>query len=348
MQVSTEFLQAILNSLHDAVKIIDVEKNVVVLANSSACELYQIRESEFANLPLSDERFSLEISFLNKQLDALQKGEAAKHFSFMRKSKDGEKRHAELHATKIANSNFAISITRDVTEQRLLERDVRQREKLASIGQVTSSFAHEIKNPLTGIRLGLGLLKEDAQNADVVESIANDVKRLDGILENLLGYARVHERHKTRLDVNALVEKSIFLLRKEAESQDIELESDYSPIIPQVVADENEIQQVIVNIVLNAIQAISDGGRIAIRTSNYSVNEIFGVLIEVEDDGIGIADENLHKINQLFFTTKELGSGLGLPMSQKIIREHGGSIVFESKEGIGTAVKIFLPIDLVS
>jgi PAS domain S-box-containing protein len=348
MDVSTEFLQSILNSLHDAVKIIDVSTESVVQANSSACELYQIRESEFASLPLSDTRFSKEIQFLKIQIESLKKEDAAKSFSFMRKSFDGEKRHCELHATKIANSNFAISITRDVSEQRMLEREVRQREKLASIGQVTSSFAHEIKNPLTGIRLGLGLLKKDEKNTDVIESIANDVSRLDGILEILLGYARVHERNKTTLNVNTLIEKSLFLLRKEAESQGIEIESDYSPIIPQVLADENEIQQVLVNVILNAIQAIEGSGRIVLRTSNYSINEIFGVLIEVEDSGSGIAEDKLHKINQLFYTTKEKGSGLGLPMSQKIIREHGGSIVFESKEGIGTIVKIFLPIDLVS
>lgn len=347
MQLSSEFLQSILNSLNDAVKIINSSTTQIILANSAASELYSITESDFEKININDARFSKEENFLRKQIDTLAKNEKAKNFHFISKTKSGDKRYFELLASKIANSDFVISITRDVTEQRIIERELLQKEKLASIGQVTSSFAHEIKNPLTGIRLGLGLIEKNEKTKQVIDSISNDVKRLDAILENLLGYAKVRERNKVKIDINALLEKSIFLLRTEAEAQEIELETDYSEILPAIRADEDELQQVIVNIVLNAIQAVENNGRIMLRTSNYSVNEIFGVMIEVEDDGCGIADADLHKINQLFFTTKANGSGLGLPMSQKIIREHNGSIVFESKEGLGTVVKIFLPIELM-
>jgi signal transduction histidine kinase len=344
MQLSSEFLHTILNALPDAVKIVQVDTRHITLVNASAKALYT--DNGLTTLRLSDKQFVAEAAFIAQQMTDLLAKRQPKTYVFSKKVATGEKRFFELWACLGTADSFIVSITRDITEQRLLEREVLQREKMASIGQVTSSFAHEIKNPLTGIRLGLGLLEDNQPDKDVIKSISNDVERLDKILENLLGYAKVQDRNKTKIDVNILVERSLFLLRKEAENQDIEMLTEYSEIVPQVRADENEIQQVIVNLVLNAIQAISGRGRITVRTSNYSINEIFGALIEVVDDGCGIAEENLHKINTLFFTTKEKGTGLGLPMSQKIIREHGGSIVFESKEGIGTVVKVFIPIDI--
>lgn len=340
------FITDLLNSFHSVIFLLN-EKDEIYFANEQAIELYpSLTKGQSASIY---GLLSIDEKRLKNALKNLRERKFFSKISFVQKNPESIKHYYELDAQLIQSEKGKVEIliqVQDQTEFKLFEKEQLQREKMASLGQLTSSFAHEIKNPLTGIRLGLDTLKERIGEEDILDSVLSDLKRLEQILSQLLDFARVREKQKSELDLNELIEKSIFLLRKQAETEGIRIETDFSDILPRVFADSDQIQQVLVNIVLNAIQASQDGGLILIKSYNYSRNEILGVMISIEDDGVGIAEEDMHKINSLFFTTKKDGSGLGLAMSQKIIREHGGSLLFESKETVGSSFKIFLPVEI--
>lgn len=345
MTQSSDFFQRILDSLNSSIKIVD-SNGIIRFANQAARDF--VNGSDLNDVAVDDPRFGEEGSIGKVLLDRILTGESPKTVEIRQKNPDGVKHYFELQAEAIHENGepFVALILRDITDQKLIDQELLQRERLASIGQVASSFAHEIKNPLTGIRLGLSLLKKELADSEIIESITHDVKRLDQILNQLLDFARVKDKQKDWADINQIVERAIFLMRQEAEQRQIELTVETSDILPRIKVDADKIQQVIVNLVLNAYQAIERDGRVSIKTTNYTRNEILGVMVAISDDGCGIPESDLYKINSLFYTTKPDGTGLGLPMSQKLIREHGGSIVFDSTEGHGTTVSVFLPVEI--
>lgn len=345
---NSELLNNILNKLNESIRIIDRNKKIR-FANSVLFQFFNFTNEDIIDLDCNDPIFHELGKVASKSLDDYLNNEALKAVEFIQKDKSGIKKYYEANFIPIQlsdNEELILESVRDITQKKMFDREMMQREKLASIGQVASSFAHEIKNPLTGIRLGIDLIKNQVDDETIISGISHDVKRLDQILDQLLNYAKVREKVKEKADINKLIEDSLILLRKQAEQSHVEIKTEFSPIIPQLIIDKNEIQQVLVNLVLNAIQSMNSSGLIEIKTANATITESLGVLISIQDNGSGISEKIIHKINNLFFTTKEEGTGLGLPMSQKIIREHGGSIVFESEEGEGTLVKIFLPIEI--
>jgi PAS domain S-box-containing protein len=345
--LSYDFLYSVFNAMDEAIKFVD-SNGFVFFANREAAKLVNKSVTEILGLKCDDPIFSSESSFMSESLAKIKKNERNSNNQFQIKL-NGEKRIYESSMVPVYSDKLdaIIIISKDITSKKQLESEINQREKLASIGQLASSLAHEIRNPLTGIRLGLNVLKPKivGEDMEVFDGISSDIKRLEDILHSLLDYSKVREKKKSEVDVNKLINESLILLRKQAESENVRIETEFSDILPRALIDPNEIKQVIINILLNSIQSIEGAGLITIKTSNYTLNNRFGLLILVEDSGVGIERNILSKINDLFFTTKKDGTGLGLPMSQKIIREHGGSIVFNSEPGIGTITRIFLPIE---
>lgn len=347
--LSGEFLLTVFDSLAEAIKMID-DEFTVFYSNHAANQLINREDSD--RLKITDPVFEKEGELIHQHFDKLKQGEMVEAVEFIKKSGSGDNRLFEFEMIPIKGDNqqvnAAIIITRDVSTKKKSEHEMIQRDKLASIGQIASSLAHEIRNPLTGIRLGLNVLKDglSKEKTEIISSITTDIKRLEDILHSLLDYSKVREKQKEKTDINHLIKECIVLLGKQAENSQIEIKLDLSEIIPKAIVDPHEIKQVIINLVLNSIQAIEQKGTINIRTSNMTVNQTLGLLITIEDDGPGIDPENFSNINNLFFTTKKDGTGLGLPMANKIIHEHDGSIVFEKEKENGTLVKVFIPIEI--
>jgi two-component system NtrC family sensor kinase len=231
------------------------------------------------------------------------------------------------------------------TENQLIQSD-----KVASLGKLAAGVAHEINSPLTGILTYSSLLLKEKKEGDPdkedLEVIVNETNRCKNIVKGLLDYARQTAPQKVLSDINQLVNKSIDLIAHQASLQNVKIEKKTSPDLPRIMIDLGQIQQVFINILLNAIEAMSEGGTLTIRTGM----EGGMVVVRFTDTGVGIPEENLPKILDPFFTTKEQGkgTGLGLSVSYGIISRHKGKLEVKSKVGKGTTFTVKLPVNGVA
>ncbi len=244
-----------------------------------------------------------------------------------------------------------IFVIKDVTELRRLKEQLYHADKLASIGQLVSGVAHEINNPLTGILGYTELLKikvKDQAITKELDKIYKAAERCKRIVENLLTFSRQRPPERTFVDINDLIESALELRVYWLRSNNIEIIREYANDLPAMFVDPQQLQQVFINMIVNAEYAVQESGRdekwIKIRT--YKKTNEDRVCIEFQDNGVGIPPDSLHRIFDPFFTTKPVdkGSGLGLSISHGIIKEHEGEIRVESTPGEGTTFYIELPI----
>ncbi len=250
------------------------------------------------------------------------------------------------------------AMTRQLSEA---QRQLHQSDKLASVGRLAAGVAHEINNPLTGVlTYSSYLLKRTANNPEAkedLEVIVRETKRCREIVKGLLDFARQSTPEKRPRDVNEIVNRAVRILHNQFSLHRIELEQKLSPDLPAVSADSSQIQQVLVNLFMNADDAMGEkGGKIVVTTAiaTPEIRQASGlpqsreyVRIDVSDNGCGIPSQNLSKIFEPFFTTKgQKGNGLGLAMVWGIIEKHDGRISARSEEGKGTTFTILLPVDL--
>ncbi len=220
-------------------------------------------------------------------------------------------------------------------------------EKLASLGELVAGIAHEINNPLTGILMYASILAQDSRldpalRADL-EIVIQETLRCSNIVRELLDFARNEPPTKTLESLQRVMEMSLLLVENQTYFHDIRIHRCYGPQVPEVAMDPAQMQQVFLNLLVNASQAMPAGGELTIRTDVDAKKEM--VLIAIGDTGCGIAPENFKKIFDPFFTTKgHEGTGLGLSVSYGIIERHGGEIDVESRVGEGTTFTIYLPI----
>jgi len=254
-----------------------------------------------------------------------------------------KKSHAELQ-----KKNLELAATYE--ELRHKQNLVIQQEKMASIGMLTAGIAHEIKNPLAIMQQGVDYLQtivtDNALLTDVVERLNKAVLRADIIVKGLLSYSRQHSLSLAEQDMPALIDASLVLIEHELHKKNLRVTKQYTPDLPKVTVDGNQIKQVFVNILLNGIDAMSPQGIFTI-----SVRQIEGygrkkfLEISFKDTGHGIPADKIHKIFDPFYTTKAVGnSGLGLSISKGIIDRHEGIIYAESQERRGTNFIIQLPL----
>jgi two-component system NtrC family sensor kinase len=218
-------------------------------------------------------------------------------------------------------------------------------EKLASIGKLAAGVAHEINNPLTGILTNASLLLEDLGKDDPrredTEVIVRETIRCREIVKRLLDFARQTKPLKQSSNVNTIIENIIFLVRNQASFRNIAIIKNLSDYLPDIMADADQIQQVFINIILNAAEAMNKGGTLTIQSKLLDSQ----IQVQFTDTGMGISEDVKEKIFDPFFTTKEQGTGLGLSISYGIIEQHGGTINVESKKSVGSTFTILLPIN---
>jgi len=238
-----------------------------------------------------------------------------------------------------------LCIRRDITSRTQMEQRLQQSERLASIGEMSTYIAHEIRNPLFAIGgFANQLLRNvsDPAAREKIEIIIEESKRLDSILKSILTFARPVEPGSGLANLNRMVRETMELMGMACESKNIQLVLDLAEDLPLVEADQELLKQCLINLVKNSVEAMPQGGLLAVRTGMAAAR----VVLEVEDTGQGIAPEIRDKVFSPFFSTKGRGSGLGLAMTKKILDELGGTVDLTSVPGAGTRVVLHLPPQL--
>jgi two-component system, NtrC family, sensor kinase len=235
-----------------------------------------------------------------------------------------------------------------------LERNLRQSEKLATIGQLASELAHEIGTPLNIISGRAELMQKRLEDRDIaqknLELILKQTERITKIIQQLLRYVRIKKPEKKPLNLDALIENTLDLLDYQFQKQSVQLEKAVPHDLPPVAGDPDQLQQVFINLMLNAFQSMPDGGLIRISASSKRISregmadqEREFVEVSIKDAGIGIERDMIQNLFDPFFTTKEKGTGLGLTVSRGIVQDHEGWIEAESEIGKGSLFRIYLP-----
>ncbi len=243
-----------------------------------------------------------------------------------------------------------VEVTKDISEDIKWKKALMRQDKLVSLGRLSAGVAHEVNNPLTTILTTAMLIQEDLDPNDPIykelQIIADETLRCRKIVTSLLDFARQTEPTKALCNINDVVSESLVLTKKQAAFDDVAVVQDLAKDIPAINIDKDQMQQVLINLILNAMQATDSGGKISVSTNFIPEDEV--VEIVISDTGKGIPSENIEKIFDPFFTTRESGTGLGLAIAHGIVDRHGGNIVVISDQGKGTTFLIQLPANQIN
>jgi signal transduction histidine kinase len=233
--------------------------------------------------------------------------------------------------------------------------------KLASLGEIISGIAHEIKNPLTGISCAVQVFQSDMNDDDdkkaITSEILNHIKRLDITVKALLNYAKPKPPTFLPYNISDVLDKAVFFVYPEAKKNNVIIETDVKSDIPEAMMDPDQMQQVFLNLIINAVQAMPTGGKLKVSISSPDKESLEAesaikehiqssrvLVVSFEDTGKGIEGDVMANVFDPFFTRKSKGTGLGLSISQRIVHEHGGEMIVESVVGKGSVFTIYLPV----
>jgi hypothetical protein len=346
-----EFNENIIESINVGVMVINLSGRIINW-NGALEEIYGLKREAAIGRRIP-EVFQAEMLHALREMMARsewQKDEPVNVYKFRARSVDDRELTlnislAPLH-TKTDEIEGTLVAIEDVTERVHLEEQVQQAEKLSSIGLLAAGVAHEVNTPLTGISSYAQMLMQQVPESDprhqLLEKIRSQTSRASAIVNNLLNFSRTSDARFTDVNLHRVLEDTIQLLEAQLRHTQIEVARRYAEQLPPAPGNAAKLQQVFMNLILNARDAMPQGGRLEISTAATEAT----VAISFRDTGIGISPEHLSKIYDPFFTTKQigLGTGLGLAVSYGIIKDHGGNIQVESKPGDGTLFQITLPL----
>lgn len=263
--------------------------------------------------------------------------------------------HLSVSEVSLGQRKLFTGIVHDLSDQKMLEKQVLQAERLATIGKMAAKVAHEIRNPLSSISLNVELLQDEIDNYQAVnideaqallKSITAEIDRVIALTAEYLQFSRLPESQLSKGNIHRVIEEIVEFWRHELGQKKIEIEYHLpNPFSEEATAelrfDRVQIRRAMLNIIRNAIEAMPKGGTLRIWTEEKGR----WVYVHIEDTGVGIPEDEVKKIFDPFFTTKDFGTGLGLAVVQQIVSEHGGEIICTSKVGQGTTFTIILPLD---
>ncbi|MCD6379497.1 hypothetical protein J7M07_03525, partial [bacterium] len=255
----------------------------------------------------------------------------------------------KVNTSQVETDSFSgkslVAVFEDLSEQKAIERKLRKADRLRALGELSASVAHEIRNPLTGIATTAQVLndklKGDKEKVKYLSVILGEINRLDNIIKSLLDFASPSTLLLAERSLEEIVQSSIDLLREKADKKGVSLIIETKIINDRCVVDKDQIKQVVLNLSSNAIRACDFGGKLEIKISDSDKPDF--VNIEFKDNGKGIDEKTADRIYNPFFTTSSDGSGLGLPISRKIIETHNGTIYHKNNTDRGTTFIVQLP-----
>ncbi|MEJ2239583.1 MAG: ATP-binding protein, partial [Gemmatimonadales bacterium] len=253
-------------------------------------------------------------------------------------------RSDELGQLSQAFNQMSVEVERSAHKIRNLhEQEMRRAAQLATVGELASGIAHEIKNPMAGISSGLDLLEkdlgEDHRADDLMRQMKAQLRRMESAVGDLLRFARPKEPQLLRVDPADVVDRALGLVRSQAEAATVSIDYSRQAVRAAIMVDPEQLTQAIVNLALNAIQAMEDGGRLAVAIDNQKGN----VRIDITDTGTGIEEGRIEEIFRPYVTTKHRGTGLGLAITRAIVERNGGRIEVDSEPGVGSCFTLLLP-----
>lgn len=255
-----------------------------------------------------------------------------------------------------------ILTIRDQTSVRDLKERMRRSDRLASIGMIAAGIAHEVKNPLVGIRGAAQLMQADLKRpgaapegrnlSEYLDVILKEADRLNRVLEGILDFTRIKSRERRAHNIHSILDRALILCEESARINGVVLSREYDPSLPEIAGDADQLMQVFLNLIKNAVEAMPEGGRLTVITrmsDQFTSVQADGrkhrlTVVKIIDTGAGIKPEHREDIFAPFFTTKDRGVGLGLALSYQIVQEHLGTIRVESEEGAGACFSVYLPL----
>jgi two-component system, NtrC family, sensor histidine kinase PilS len=332
----SELHESIVHSISSGLLTIDGARRITFL-NRSGEEIMGVRVGEIEGEPLSARFPDL--------ADALGRTQPGRGESLVRRA-DGETRLLGYSVAPLVDAGTPASpgyviVFQDLTPFREMEEAMRRNDRLAAVGKLAAGLAHEIRNPLASMCGSIELLGHAPGLADkerrLMEIVLREGERLEALVRDFLGFARPQEPQLTEVDVAAQLEEALAIFRGELANRELALGAEIEPAV-FVRADPAQLKQVVWNLLTNAADATSAGGRVSVRLFRLGSRAVF----EVEDTGVGISNEDLPHIFDPFFTTKEKGTGLGLALVHRLIERHAGRIEVRSEQGSGTTFRIEL------
>jgi len=341
----TTYTTNIVGNMPDGIVSID-DKGEIVTVNNRAREIFSLEG-------IPDERRELKKNFLTfaaPLLESLKDRKRVLEREIEYPCGNGESIPLSVSAARLISEDGedlgAVFILRDLRGIKELEERIKRSERLASLGSLAAGMAHEIRNPLSSIKgFAQFFLKkaipgtEDHKYSGVM---IKEVERLNRVISNLLDFARPKELVKEKVPLADLIHHSIELIQDDARSKSIQLMIDIEKGIPDLELDRDQITQVLLNVELNGLNAVQEGGTLWIRCFRGEDPNI--VIVEIEDTGHGIPEDELSKIFDPFYTTKKRGTGLGLAIAHRIVENHSGTLSVRSQKDSGTVFRIEFPI----
>ncbi|MFH1753487.1 MAG: ATP-binding protein, partial [Candidatus Omnitrophota bacterium] len=380
---SRNFLNSILKSMVDPLIVTD-SGQAIMMVNKATCYLLGYRkEEELIGQPLETVfgKVIKESAEAKKLIKLINQGIMYYETSFQ--SKHGDPIPVLVSGSSIKDDNddvmWTICTAVDISKRKKTEEELQsaytelkdmqfqliQTEKMDAIGRMASGIAHEVKNPLGVILQGVNCLEmclppSQREIFDILQKIKNNVDRADNIIKGLLDFSKLTELSIEEEELGPIVESALVLIHHRVRLEKIELVKEFKKGLPKTLADKRRLEQVFVNLLLNAIQSMSKGGKLIIRLYNAKIDSADGpaaselsdrfkpgeeiVVAEIEDTGAGISSEDIRKIYEPFFTTKspQEGTGLGLSVTRNIVNMHNGYLDIKSEKDKGTKVRVFL------
>jgi two-component system sensor histidine kinase HydH len=334
LKQTQDYTRQVVASMANGLLSVDLDGKIISY-NLLALELLAIEEYEIKNMDINGFPDFRETGIFEKLEDCVSVLDREINYH----KKFGETVPLALSVTPIMGEGDscqgAVIILRDLSEIKQLEEKVRRSEKLAAIGELAASVAHEIRNPLSSIK---GREKEYA------ETMVSEVDRINTVVTDLLTFARPMEAELVPTDVTALIEHTVRLIQADAQTRNINIQMNISDL-SKIPLDANQMTQAVLNLLLNALQAVKNGGHIEVGAELNPSDSLLKMW--VEDDGSGILADQKKKIFDPFFTTREKGTGLGLAIVHKIVENHNGEVNLESppaREKQGTRIMLSIPV----
>jgi PAS domain S-box-containing protein len=344
VEASESKYRLIAENTSDLIMVMDKEHTLTYFSPSHEIVLgYQC--SELENVKLCRFIHSNDVEMFKSTLDKMFENGESKSIEFRLVHKNGNWIEFESRGVPVKGDNGEIEhiviISRDISERKKAEEILLQSEKLSIVGELAAGVAHEIRNPLTTIKGFIQLFKRENGADEINDLLLSELARIETITSEMLTLGKPQAVQLHRTNLRELVENTLELLSPQAHMENIQFNLCVEDSSFFITGEKNQLKQVFLNILKNAIEAMPEGGNIHINLQKRDESEC---VLSVQDEGCGIPEELLPRLGEPFYSLKEKGTGLGLMICNKIIKQHHGSITYQSKAQEGTLVEITLPL----